>query len=179
MYTFSLMGYWDSHWWIYLLTRNLVNHHSLIDTCPTTGGFNIQENGFRKISRAYPLAIVQCPIDEFAPLVLNAPNEAKKILNQLKAWESIAFRWTGKQRIWDRFSTRWTVGSLKSIFITYPIGNHSSKPCFCYLNQSLQILTFQNGTIMAGDRDKIGNIINTPGTSQERKSLPDHNIPLK
>lgn len=63
---------------------------------------DIEQRGFQKVVNAHPLAIVQCPIDEFALLILHAPNKAKDILNQLKSWgiNRFSLNWkTPKKRL--------------------------------------------------------------------------------
>jgi len=64
---------------------------------------DIQEQGFWKVSSIYPFAILQCPIDEFAPLILNAPNKAKEILIHLKSWGI------------NRFSLNWKTQKMRQI----------------------------------------------------------------
>ena len=43
-------------------------------------------DGFRMVRSRYPDAIVQCPIDFLAPLVLAAPNRARAILRMMADW---------------------------------------------------------------------------------------------
>lgn len=46
----------------------------------------IEPAGFRRLSQALPGAIVQCPIDFLTPLVLAAPDLARRILERIKGW---------------------------------------------------------------------------------------------
>jgi hypothetical protein len=43
-------------------------------------------DGFRRLRSAYPRAIVQCPIDFLAPLVVAAPRRARAVLQMLAGW---------------------------------------------------------------------------------------------
>ena len=44
------------------------------------------EEGFRQLRRLFPDAIIQCPVDFMAPLILAMPDEAQKILSSVKDW---------------------------------------------------------------------------------------------
>ncbi|MBN1859616.1 HAD family hydrolase [Candidatus Bipolaricaulota bacterium] len=46
----------------------------------------IEPSGFRRLSRALPGAIIQCPIDFLTPLVLAAPDVARGILDRITSW---------------------------------------------------------------------------------------------
>jgi hypothetical protein len=53
------------------------------------------EDGLRRLRRTWPNAIVQCPVDVIAPLVLATPERARAMLDEL-AWWGV-----------DRFSLAW------------------------------------------------------------------------
>ncbi|HZA00612.1 MAG TPA: hypothetical protein VE575_17765 [Acidimicrobiales bacterium] len=44
------------------------------------------EEGFRRLRRAWPATIVQCPIDAIAPLVVAEPDRARAGLDELASW---------------------------------------------------------------------------------------------
>lgn len=44
------------------------------------------EAGFRKLRRALPEAVVQCPVDFLVPLLLAAPQQAREVLAMLRGW---------------------------------------------------------------------------------------------
>jgi hypothetical protein len=46
----------------------------------------LEERGFRKLRKAFPLAIVQCTIDYLVHDILNDPKEAKRALTGLQSW---------------------------------------------------------------------------------------------
>lgn len=58
-------------------------------------------DGFRRLRSAYPGAIVQCPIDFLAPLVVAAPKRARAVLQMLAGWGISRF-----SVAWDRDSAR-------------------------------------------------------------------------
>jgi hypothetical protein len=64
--------------------------------------------GFRRLRSAYPGAIVQCPVDFLAPLVLAAPKQARKVLRMLAGWGISRF-----SVAWGRESTRSLVRQLE------------------------------------------------------------------
>ncbi len=61
------------------------------------------EDGFHKLSVAYPAAILQCSIDFLAPLILGTPAKAKEILDMLTGWGL------------NRFSVRWQTLNKRQI----------------------------------------------------------------
>jgi hypothetical protein len=64
--------------------------------------------GFRRLRSAYPGAIVQCPVDFLAPLVLAAPSQARAVLQMLAGWGINRF-----SVAWGRESTRSMVRQLE------------------------------------------------------------------
>ena len=44
------------------------------------------EEGFRRLRRLFPDAIIQCPVDFMAPLILAMPDEAERILSSATDW---------------------------------------------------------------------------------------------
>ena len=44
------------------------------------------EDGFRKLRNEFPDAVIQCPVDFMAPLVLAMPEEAQRILSSVTEW---------------------------------------------------------------------------------------------
>ncbi len=44
------------------------------------------EEGYGQIKDAFPYAVIQCPIDFMAPLVLGVPEQAKALLKLLRGW---------------------------------------------------------------------------------------------
>ena len=46
----------------------------------------LEERGFRRLRKAFPFAIVQCPIDFLVPKILSHPEEAKRALTGLHSW---------------------------------------------------------------------------------------------
>jgi hypothetical protein len=63
--------------------------------------------GFRKLRSAYPGAVVQCPVDFLAPLVLAAPRRARELLRMLAGWGISRF-----SVAWGHESTRLLVRQL-------------------------------------------------------------------
>jgi hypothetical protein len=53
------------------------------------------EDGFRRLRRAWPQAVVQCPVDAMAPIALAAPERARRMLVEIASWGV------------DRFSLAW------------------------------------------------------------------------
>lgn len=64
----------------------------------------ILEESFRKLARARPGAILQCPIDFLAPLIISAPQKTKEILDMFVSWGI------------NRFSLSWLTEDMRSIF---------------------------------------------------------------
>jgi hypothetical protein len=64
----------------------------------------LQENGFKLITRAFPGAVVQCPVDFLAPLVCTSPAKAKEILDMFTTWGV------------NRFSINWETENLRQFF---------------------------------------------------------------
>jgi hypothetical protein len=64
--------------------------------------------GFRRLRSAYPGAIVQCPVDFLAPLVLAAPKQARTVLRMLASWGISRF-----SVAWGQESTRALVRQLE------------------------------------------------------------------
>lgn len=46
----------------------------------------LYEEGFRKLAKAHPNAILQCPVDFLAPLICSAAEKAREILDMFAAW---------------------------------------------------------------------------------------------
>ena len=65
-------------------------------------------DGFRRLRSAYPGAIVQCPVDFLAPLVVAAPRRARAVLAMLAGWGISRF-----SVAWGRESTRSLVRQLE------------------------------------------------------------------
>ena len=66
------------------------------------------ESGFRKLRRAFPKAVIQCPVDFMAPLILAMPDRARDTLSALSEW--------GINRVsvkWDNLAKRQTLDSLE------------------------------------------------------------------
>ena len=66
----------------------------------------LQEQGFRRLSGAYPRAVVQCPIESLALGVLESPKTARKTLESLQSWGV------------NRFSVAWDTPELARIVAT-------------------------------------------------------------
>ena len=66
------------------------------------------DEGFRRLRSAYPGAIVQCPVDFLAPLVLAAPRQARAVLQMLAGWGVSRF-----SVAWGRERTRSLVQQLE------------------------------------------------------------------
>ncbi|MFQ5770761.1 MAG: hypothetical protein ACE5HX_09505, partial [bacterium] len=47
---------------------------------------HLHETDFRKLAVAHPKAILQCPVDFLAPLIINTPQKAKEILDMYTSW---------------------------------------------------------------------------------------------
>lgn len=63
----------------------------------------LKENGFQKLSRAYPEAIIQCPIGFLTPLIISVPERAREILELFKTWGM------------NRFSVDWETPEITSL----------------------------------------------------------------
>ena len=66
------------------------------------------EGGFRRLRRTFPRAVVQCPVDFMAPLILAMPEKAREILDSLSEW--------GINRVsvkWDNLARRQVLDSLE------------------------------------------------------------------
>jgi hypothetical protein len=70
----------------------------------------LREEGFRKLSEAFPGSVIQCPIDFLVPLILGAPGKALGMLDVLHGWGinrfSINWKAPDKQEILDKME-RW------------------------------------------------------------------------
>ena len=44
------------------------------------------EDGFRRLRREYPDAVIQCPVDFMAPLIVAMPGEAERLLATIAGW---------------------------------------------------------------------------------------------
>ena len=64
----------------------------------------LQEEGFRKLSERLSSAVLQCPADFLAPLVLGAPDKAKEIFDMFSDWGI------------NRFSLNWKTPNKREIF---------------------------------------------------------------
>ncbi len=64
----------------------------------------LHQEGFRKLSQAYPNAIIQCPVDFLAPLISSAPEKAKEILDLFVNWGM------------NRFSINWQTQDMRHFF---------------------------------------------------------------
>jgi hypothetical protein len=64
----------------------------------------IRESGFRKLAEAHPSAIIQCPVDFMAPLILGTPQKAKEILDMFAQWGI------------NRFSLSWLTPNARRLF---------------------------------------------------------------
>jgi len=64
----------------------------------------LKEQGFRRLAKAHPKAILQCPIDFLGPLILTTPDKAHETLQMLTEWGI------------NRFSIKWNLEELRSIF---------------------------------------------------------------
>ncbi|MHC4766039.1 MAG: HAD family hydrolase [Planctomycetota bacterium] len=62
------------------------------------------EAGFRRLARARPGAVIQCPVGFLAPLVNAVPDEGRRILEMLTGWGI------------NRFSISWRVDSRRRLF---------------------------------------------------------------
>ena len=68
------------------------------------GGLEIiGENGFCKLKKTHPDAILQCPIDRYVPLILSRPQKARQLLFTFSSWGI------------NRFSIKWGTPHLVDI----------------------------------------------------------------
>jgi hypothetical protein len=63
----------------------------------------VQEDGFRTLARERPNAVLQCPIDFLAPLILSTPLKAKELLDMLASWGL------------SRFSLNWMAHDVRPV----------------------------------------------------------------
>jgi len=64
----------------------------------------LMERGFNRLVAAHPNAIIQCPIDFLAPLIVAAPGQAHSTLQMLTGWGI------------NRFSISWERPNLRELF---------------------------------------------------------------
>lgn len=68
----------------------------------------LREAGFRRLAEAFPHAVIQCPVDFLAPLVLSVPDRAQTILNMLYGWGvnrvSVSWQTQRKRQIFRRIT---------------------------------------------------------------------------
>jgi hypothetical protein len=64
----------------------------------------LQEHRFRQLAAAHPKAILQCPVDFLAPLIISAPAKAKEILDMFTTWGI------------NRFSISWLTKDMWQFF---------------------------------------------------------------
>lgn len=64
----------------------------------------LRQDGFCKLLDAHPRAILQCPIDFLAPMILAMPRMARDILTMLEGWGI------------TRFSIRWKTEAKRQVF---------------------------------------------------------------
>ncbi len=64
----------------------------------------LTEGGFRRLASEHPNAILQCPIDFLAPLILATPKRAHETLDMLTGWGV------------NRFSISWEKPDLRALF---------------------------------------------------------------
>ncbi|MFQ6114270.1 MAG: hypothetical protein ACE5NG_09305 [bacterium] len=64
----------------------------------------LHQQGFRKLAGAYPKAILQCPVDFLAPLIVSVPEKAKEILDMFVSWGI------------NRFSINWQTPDMRIFF---------------------------------------------------------------
>ena len=61
----------------------------------------LQPEGFRQLSKAFPTATLQCPIDFMVPLMTTLPERAKSLLDEFTSWGI------------NRFSIKWDTPSMR------------------------------------------------------------------
>jgi hypothetical protein len=64
----------------------------------------LQEHRFRQLAASHPQAILQCPVDFLAPLIVSAPAKAKEILDLFTTWGI------------NRFSISWLTKDMRQFF---------------------------------------------------------------
>lgn len=64
----------------------------------------LMENGFKRLCRRHPAAIIQCPINFLAPLIVAAPEQAHSTLQMLNDWGI------------NRFSISWEQSNVRDLF---------------------------------------------------------------
>ena len=66
----------------------------------------IREEGFRQLAAAHPGAILQCPVDFLAPLIIGVPDKAREILELFRSWGinrfSLGWRTPDKRQVFDQ-----------------------------------------------------------------------------
>ena len=66
----------------------------------------IREEGFRQLAAAHPGAILQCPVDFLAPLIIGVPDKAREILELFRSWGinrfSLGWRPPDKRQVFDQ-----------------------------------------------------------------------------
>jgi hypothetical protein len=133
--------------------------------------------GFRRLRLAHPGAIMQCPVDFLAPLVLAAPRQARTVLGMLAGWGITRF-----SVAWGRESTRSLVRQLQEWGYEvnlYPVPDHESfLQAVLLLPRSLTpTSTSRNGTTTVGARVSGGGTAATGSASRQR--LPEHVEPRR
>ncbi|OPY92232.1 MAG: hypothetical protein A4E73_01341 [Syntrophaceae bacterium PtaU1.Bin231] len=70
----------------------------------------LKEEGFRRLSAAFPGSVIQCPVDFLVPLIIGAPAKALAVLDSLHGWGinrfSINWKAADKHEILDKLE-RW------------------------------------------------------------------------
>ena len=68
----------------------------------------LREAGFRRLAEALPGAVIQCPVDFLAPLILSVPDRVLAILTMLRGWGinrvSVSWRTQRKRQIFGRLT---------------------------------------------------------------------------
>ena len=62
----------------------------------------LQDEGFRRLARAHPKAVLQCPVDYLAPLICSAPETAGEMLEMFTSWGI------------NRFSISWETQEMRT-----------------------------------------------------------------
>jgi len=65
---------------------------------------NLRASGFQALAARHPQAVVQCPIDFLAPLIIGAPDKAREIVLMLREWGI------------NRFSVSWATPDKRKVF---------------------------------------------------------------
>lgn len=63
----------------------------------------LRSDGFRRLTKAFPGAVIECPVDFLAPLIVNAPDAAETILDTFCEWGI------------NRFALSWETPAVKSV----------------------------------------------------------------